>query len=130
VLFTDNRFIGQEAAEPKRCFAGLFPSIFKILNEIKKHGNNLLPILLQQIESNSILRTVTKELRVIEPSMPLYTLHDSIVTTEDYSVAIHDVMEHFLKEEIGVKPLLKLEYWHPYNLQFSDGESYWKRLTA
>ncbi|RAJ04076.1 hypothetical protein LX64_02953 [Chitinophaga skermanii] len=51
MLFTDNRFIGQKGAKPKRIFRNLFPTIYEITSRIKKHGAKNLPILLQRIES-------------------------------------------------------------------------------
>jgi hypothetical protein len=46
VLFTDNRYIGQADAEPKRLFKKHFPTVYKLFNLIKKHDKTNLPRLL------------------------------------------------------------------------------------
>lgn len=43
VLFTDNRFIGQPEAKPKRLFKSQFPGVYQLLNAIKKTGKSNLP---------------------------------------------------------------------------------------
>lgn len=121
VLFTDNRFIGQAEAEPKRIFRTLFPGVYQLLKEIKKTGKNKLPLLLQQIESHLILKTITKRIARERPSLPLFTIHDSIVTTvgdEDY---IQKIVLEELTKAVGFPPQLRVEHWSPENLRFSDG---------
>lgn len=49
VLFTSNRFIGQPEARPKKVFKSRFPTVYKILADLKKGISSAIPILLQGI---------------------------------------------------------------------------------
>lgn len=113
VLFSDNRFIGQRDAEPKRIFRELFPNVYKVFKAIKKHGSNNLPIMLQRMESKFILDYVAKRIMIEKPGMPLFTIHDSIVCPlgqESYvAYVIHDESQRHL----GVQPNLHYEFWRP-----------------
>ena len=50
------------------------------------------------------------------PTLPIFTIHDSIATTvgnEDY---IQKVMQEELTKHIGHPPTLSVEYWTPENM--------------
>jgi hypothetical protein len=120
VLFTDNRFIGQTEAEPKRIFRRQFPGVYQLLNEIKKSGKNKLPILLQQIESHLVLKVITKRIARERPSLPIFTIHDSIVTSAGNEEYIQQVVLEELTKAVGFPPQLRVERWSPENLRFGD----------
>lgn len=124
VLFTDNRFIGQAEAKPKRIFKSQFPGVYQLLNEIKKPGKSNLPILLQQIESHLVLKVITKRIAREKPSLPLFTIHDSIITTAGNEEYVQRVVLEELGKVVGFAPRLRVERWTPENLQFGDGASF------
>lgn len=116
VLFTDNRFIGQPEAEPKRIFRNLFPDVYEVFAMIKKGDSTILPRLLQTIESKLMLDNVAKRIAKERPKMTIYTIHDSIACTvgnEDY---VARVMKEEMQKAIGVTPTVKFEYWKPENV--------------
>lgn len=116
VLFTDNRFFGQKDAYPKRVFKALFPSVYKLLALLKKKNKNTLPILLQRIESKLIISTICKRIAKEKPELPIFTIHDSIITTAGNEAYIKQVMEDELTLAVGFTPLLRIEHWSPDNL--------------
>jgi hypothetical protein len=125
VLFTDNRFLGQKEAEPKRIFKDRFPTVYDLFAKIKRNDKTNLPRLLQRIESHLMLLVVAKRIARERPKLPILTIHDSIVTTvgnEDY---VKSIMEEELGKAIGFPPKLSLEYWHPDNLKFNDGSLFY-----
>jgi hypothetical protein len=121
VLFTDNRFIGQEEAGPKRLFKNKFPGVYQLLSEIKKAGKATLPILLQQIESHLVLQVITKRISRERPSLPIFTIHDSIVTTAGNEDYVQEIVKEELGKAVGFSPLLRVEHWSPEHLRFGDG---------
>lgn len=118
VLFTSNRYIGQADAEPKRIFKDLFPDVFKLLSIMKKQGKELLPILLQRIESHLVLEVITKRIAKETPHLPLFTIHDSIITTAGNEKYVRRIMLEELERAVGVSPVLRLERWSTDNLRF------------
>lgn len=117
VMFTDNRFIGQTEAAPKRIFKKLFPNVYELFKCIKKKESTLLPLILQSIESHLILKVIAKRISIERPDLPIFTIHDSIATTvgnEDY---VSSVMMEELTKAIGIAPTLSPEYWKPENVK-------------
>lgn len=116
VLFTDNRFLGQEKAEPKRIFKKLFPNMYDLFAATKKKDSTLLPRILQSVESHLMLNIIAKRISRERPDLPIFTIHDSIATTvgnEDY---VQKVIRQELTRYIGHQPSLSVEYWKPENM--------------
>jgi len=130
VLFTDNRFIGQSEAEEKRMFKRLFPEVYQLLSLIKRKEKRNLPILLQRIESHLILRAITKRIARERPTLPLFTIHDSVATTAGNEDYIQTIITEEMTKAIGFGPRLRLEHWTPENLCFGDGMPFMQNVAA
>ncbi len=111
ILYSQNQFLGQPEAAPKRVFKELFPGIYQLLSEIKKARRNLVPILLQRLESYIVLEIITKRISKEYPKLPIFTIHDSIATTAGNEDYVFQVMEEELKRFVGAKPSLRIEPW-------------------
>jgi hypothetical protein len=122
VLFTDNRYLGQPSAAPKRVFKDLFPSVYQIFSDIKKKDKTLLPCLLQRIESHLILEVATKRIARERPRLPIFTIHDSIATTEGNEQYVKKVLEEELFRATGYLPKLSMDQWHPSLMKFNDNQ--------
>lgn len=114
VLFTSNQFIGQEQAAPKRIFKTQYPEVYALCNAIKQKDASLLPKLLQRIESHVMLTVIAKRLHKSYPKVPLFTVHDSILTTERNAQLVATVMQEELTRCIGYSPTLAIEPLDPY----------------
>ena len=111
ILFTGNQFIGQEEAKPKKLFRELFPTVYDLFAYIKSKDKKLLPIILQRIESYLVLEIICKRITKEHPSIPLFTVHDSIATTVGNEKIVRDIMHDELTKYIGLEPSLKYDYW-------------------
>ena len=107
ILFSDNRYF----TRGKFLFSQLFPSVYEVFRKIKKNQKNLLAILLQRIESEAVLDGVIEVLVHERPRMPVWTIHDSIITTEDNSNYLKELMLKVLTSIVGVPPKLQEEKW-------------------
>lgn len=116
VLFTDNRFIAEKRASSKRLFKVLFPEVYEVFKIIKRKDKKILPRLLQLIESNLIIDIISYRIAKEYPEAPLYTIHDSIVTTQQYQDKVRIIMEEELELHIGHKPSLSIETWCKQNM--------------
>lgn len=112
-FFSDNRFIGTKEAEPKKLFSKLFPSVYKVYATIKRKDKTLLAILLQNIESHFIVEVIARRIAKEHPNLPIYTIHDSIVTTKGNEGLVAAIMKEELTKGVGKAPSLKFEYWKP-----------------
>lgn len=115
-LYSDNRFIGQVEAKPKRDFRELFPDVYALFAVIKKKDHTLLPRLLQNIESHLIIKVISKRIGKELPLAPIFTIHDSIATTSKYVEAVEKIMHEELESAIGFAPSLKRECWDSKNI--------------
>jgi len=113
VLFTPNQFYGQKQAAPKRLFAQQYPELYGVLKAIKKKDPKLLPRLLQQIESHVILKVVAKRMQKLHPNVPIFTIHDSIVTTASNQLLVEQLMQDAFTSCIGSAPTLVAELLAP-----------------
>jgi hypothetical protein len=58
-----------------------------------------------------MLNMVVAEMSKQMPSVPIWTIHDSIVTTVGNEEAIRQIMQQIFEREIGHRPTLEIEYW-------------------
>lgn len=94
-----------------KTFKNHFPHIFEMIQIFKTDNKSEFPIMIQNVEADCILDFCTKKLSVKYPYMPLFTIHDSIITTELYSDVLKEEFEKLTKIYFGTKPNLKSEHW-------------------
>lgn len=94
-------------------FKKYFPTVYNLFNLIKKDGkqHHLLACILQNLEAETLLDKVCGEISTNYPNIILYTIHDSIITTEPYIEVVKDVTYSILYEVVGEYPNFKVEYW-------------------
>lgn len=95
-----------------------FPKICEFIEIIKNHrkphkdADVIFSRILQQLEADCILDYVTKRISQMHPNMPLWTVHDSIITTESWLFQLKELMPCLIAEYTnGIVPSLKLERW-------------------
>lgn len=113
-LYTKNRFLNQPNAVLKRRFIEVFPNLYKIIELFKVDQHNFLPILMQRIEAKLILDIIVGRISKERPDIPLFTIHDSIVTTLENIEYVKQIMEEELLLNVGLEPTIKTEYWFPF----------------
>ncbi|WP_248722728.1 hypothetical protein [Seonamhaeicola sp. ML3] len=94
-----------------KAFKKAFPNVYRVFQLIKKGKHNTLSIALQRLEANLVLHKACGFISKVRPDIPLYTLHDNIVTTVGNVRFVKSVLSKVLKKHIGVTPSLKVETW-------------------
>lgn len=89
-----------------KIFDERFPYFSAFLKELKKDNYKYLSKLMQNKEAHCILDVVTKRLSQLYPKMPLFTIHDSIMTTEYWAkrTNLKKLIQSMMLEVNGVKP--------------------------
>lgn len=110
-FFSPNMAIAYK--EEIKIFRSIFPSIFEVFKLIKlgKGKHNTLAILLQYLEATLVLHRACKIISQERPEIPIFTLHDSIITTVGNEKFVHDILANVLLDAIGIAPKLKVERW-------------------
>jgi hypothetical protein len=99
--------------EPCCWFGEHFPITYELFKTIKASDYTLLPVLLQRIESFIVIDTICKKINKSHPTIPLFTIHDSIVTTEESRAIVEAIMREELKAFVGHEPTLSVEALSP-----------------
>lgn len=100
-----------------KIFKQHFPILCKCLEifksqSTKKDAYKQFPKLLQQIEADCVLDFVSKNLAEKYPEMPIWTIHDSFCTTQDWICAMEKSANNMLLSYSGgFSPKLKTECW-------------------
>ncbi len=127
-LFTSNKFLGSEQANPKKLFKKIFPTVYNVFKAIKTERkeslflnvddaktiekfSSLLPIMLQRLESLIFLKTVTTKIVNSHPEVPLITLHDSLNTTKEHVEFVKNTLHTEIEVIMGYSPTLKIFLW-------------------
>ncbi len=92
-------------------FKEYFPDVYEIYRSIKQNEHRTLACLLQNLEAKLVLNTACKIISQLKPEMPLFTLHDSIITTSGNEQLVYEVLYDVLLNAIGIPPTLKFERW-------------------
>jgi len=90
-------------------FKKSYPTISRIMQNIKGSDHRQLAIGLQLIESSVVLDIVCSRIWYELPDAPLYTIHDSILTTKEYQHQVSQIMADELFKIVGIKPILRLK---------------------
>ncbi|WP_073552119.1 MULTISPECIES: hypothetical protein [Elizabethkingia] len=100
-----------------KIFKGNFPQLCSCIELFKTHTKDKnaykqFPKLLQHIESNCVLDVITPVLAKQYPDMPLWTIHDSFCTTQQWFPMMEETINKaFYSYSGGIMPKLKPEYW-------------------
>ena len=120
-FFSPNR---TNCGEVKRILGSEFPFVTKLMVDIKRRDYVQFSLLLQRIESYLILDIICKRISKERPDLPIFTIHDSIVTTDGNQDYISSIIKDEMMMHIGGEPKLSIEHLDPqkswnslYNLQ-------------
>lgn len=110
-------FFGKCSAErysPQvKLFKAVFPNVYRMFCTIKSGGQNKLAILLQRIESYTILERVSKKILAELPGVPFITRHDSllpsVIMIAEQEARVGDIMEETIKEVTGLTPKIRIK---------------------
>jgi hypothetical protein len=110
-LYSSNKFFHQSKAKPKKLFKTVFPTVYNLFTIIKEKDHSVLPKLLQQIESYLFIEVIGKRIHKERPELPIFTIHDSVVTTKGNEEYVKRIIGEELTKAIDFTPTLKTEDW-------------------
>jgi hypothetical protein len=96
---------------PSKVFADLFREMNQILYFIRSSDHSNLGAILQRIESHLVLDVICTRITATNSKIPIFTIHDCIVTTVGNEAFIKQIIEPVLNDNIGAEPSVKYEYW-------------------
>ena len=118
IMFSGNK----KSSSEKDLFKQLFPSIYIMFAFIKRTKKELLPIMLQTIESMLFLDRIAGRIAQERQELPIFTIHDSITTTVGNEAYVKRIMEEETIKAIGVKPSIDISNWSQSNIKWGELE--------
>jgi hypothetical protein len=112
-----DRKIREQREFAKGLFKQCFPTVMRLFEQIKQENHRLLPCLLQAIEAHILLTKVCGRLKREKPAMPLFTIHDSVSSTEGCKEDLLKVIRQECVRLTGYEPRLEITLLHPSNLE-------------
>ncbi len=93
-------------------FKALYPEVGQLIEIIKEEDYKAISMLLQRIESFCMIRGVCKTIKNEQPHIPLFTLHDCIVTTKEYVEIVEKELLSVVTGIVGFTPTVKKKAWY------------------
>ena len=118
IMFSSNK----KSSSEKDLFKQLFPSVNTMFAFIKRTKKELLPIMLQTIESKLFLDRIAGRIAQERPELPIFTIHDSITTTVGNESYVERIMEEETIKAIGVRPSIEASTWSQSNIKWGELE--------
>ncbi len=115
IFYVENRKTELEFYKPCQTFQTHFPNVYALFWLIKEIQNNFLPIILQRIESFLVLDVICKRISLLHPQIPIFTIHDSIITTKGNEGNIKEIMRSEIKNWTGNELKVEFEELNPEN---------------
>jgi hypothetical protein len=100
---------------PFELFCSYFPVEGQIMSELKSRDYRDFAILLQKLESHILLRDVCNQIFELDANIPIYTVHDSIITTTSNLEVVKGVIERTYFKLFGFCPKMTVEDLTPAN---------------
>ena len=97
----------------KTAFKKHFPKLYALICKLKAEKHNTLALLLQRIESYLILDVICKRISEEKPDLPIFTIHDCIVTTVGNEQYVSNIIIEEMEKFVGIAPRVSFDYWHP-----------------
>lgn len=89
-----------------------YESILRWVKKFKSRDHRFFSYLILQTESYFMLHIMARNFnKKYRGKLPLFTLHDCIVTTEENADLLFKFMKETFKKEIGFSPILKNKRW-------------------
>ena len=102
MLFSKNR----HETPLKGRFREQFPNVLAVIQDLKRKDYRFLACLLQNLEAHVMINRVCRRIMVEMPEAPIFTIHDSILTTEPYLSRVQEIiLEEF--QSLGIRPTLR-----------------------
>lgn len=109
MFYSNNKTTFSKVGVMKKLMQKEFPTIYEYMHLFKEKHHANFPILMQRVESNIMLDIISTKIMNRNPSVPFFTIHDSILCLPENAEMIKKVMEEEIYSSTGVPPTVTME---------------------
>jgi hypothetical protein len=113
MLYSDDTKKNSPSSHLMSQFKSLFPVVAEVISFLKSKTNRNLAFLLQAIEAEFIIHRISLPLLKSHPEIPIYTIHDGIITTKQHAHTLLNWLRMVYSEALGIEPEVKIEELRP-----------------
>lgn len=94
----------------------LYPGLVEFIEQFNQcYSNRKFAYLLQRTEAHLMLEVICKKITNQLPTVPFYTIHDSIITTEKNLLQVKDLLSNTISEVTGKSVEIKSKLYEPFS---------------
>ncbi len=105
ILYSDPYYHKFESRKTCQAFQKEYPVVYDLLVLLHGIRSNIAPIILQRLESYLVIDKACKRIGQTNPNVPIYTIHDSIITTKENEKYVEAVLEEEIYSLTGNRPI-------------------------
>ena len=90
-------------------FNNAFPNVYNVMKKMKRKSYKILATTLMRMEREIMIDCVVNNLIQDDDKIPLLTIHDGILTTEEYNELLKSRIQKEIKDRIGFVPKVKIK---------------------
>jgi len=107
IMYFDSKKAEHQFYKPFKRFEQIFPSVAKIITALKSKRYQDFPILLQRLEAQIVLGEIALKVSKEIPEAPLFTIHDSVLTTGKYKAQVKQIVTEVYSKHLGFDPAIE-----------------------
>lgn len=110
-FFAPNKYTWEKTTDEEMVrlrFSNLYPSVYNLITDIKRKDYRHLAHSLQRLEGRVVIHQICPAIVAYNPKIPIWTIHDSVLTTEEYADEVEAIIQQELNKLI-FKPKIKKE---------------------
>ena len=90
-------------------FNEAFPNVYNVIKKMKRKSYKILATTLMKMEREIMIDCVANNLIQDDDKIPMLTIHDGILTTEEYTELLKSRIQEEIKDRIGFVPKVKIK---------------------
>jgi hypothetical protein len=122
IFYNDNARTPSISKNAYSYFRQLFPDITAFMELLKHKSYKDFSVFLQRLEAKMILQDVCREIYENHIEIPLFTIHDSIITTAAYEKKLKKIILKKYNDLLGFDIRLKAEKLEPLEFLYKSSE--------
>ena len=122
IMYFDTKKADYKFYKPFKRFQQIFPAEAKVITALKSRRYEDFPMLLQSLEAQIMLKEIALRVSKELPEAPLFTIHDSLLTTGKYKAKVKQIMIEAYRKHLAFDPAIEVKNLEPVSADAEIGK--------